>query len=128
MFSVFSKIGGGRGAFHTAVRGTMFVRNGAVTPRPSSECDITFFVKGLPKSAQQSHDSTVAARGGQSVTVPSSWVTRKCRSPGLSSPPPIKSARIFGAQPGVVFYVETFLYFWDSVVFGLCARPAGLQC
>ena len=30
--------------FHTRVRGTMFVRSGAVTPGPSRECDITFFV------------------------------------------------------------------------------------
>ena len=35
---------GGGGGFHTAMRGTMFVRNGAVTPGPSRECDITFFV------------------------------------------------------------------------------------
>ena len=28
------------GGFHTRVRGTMFVRNGAVTPGPSRECDI----------------------------------------------------------------------------------------
>ena len=32
----------------------MFVRTGAVTPGPSRECDITFFVKGRPKSARQS--------------------------------------------------------------------------
>ena len=41
----------GRG-FHTPVRGTMFVRNGAVTPGPLRECDISFFVKGRPKSAR----------------------------------------------------------------------------
>ena len=69
------------GGFHTAVRGTMFVRNGAVTPGPSRECDITFFAKGRPKSAQQLRDSTVAARRAQSVTVPSSRVSRECRSP-----------------------------------------------
>ena len=40
----------------------MFVRNGAVAPGPSRECDITFFVKRRPKSARQSRDSTVAAR------------------------------------------------------------------
>ena len=40
----------------------MFVRNAAVTPGPSRECDITFFAKGRPKSTQQLHDSTVAAR------------------------------------------------------------------
>ena len=34
---------GGGGRFHAAVRGTMFVRNGAMTPGPSRECDITFF-------------------------------------------------------------------------------------
>ena len=46
--------GHGRGgAFQTAVRGTMFVCNGAVTPEPSRECNITFFVNGRPKTAQQ---------------------------------------------------------------------------
>ena len=54
--------GHGRGGFHTPVRGTMFVRDDAVTPGPSRECDITFFVKGRPKSARQSRDSTMAAR------------------------------------------------------------------
>ena len=58
-----------------------------MTPGPSRECDITFFVKGRPKSARQSRDSTVAARRVQSVTVPSSRVSRECRSPGLRSPP-----------------------------------------
>ena len=75
------------GRFHTPVRGTMFGRNGAVTPGPSSDCDITFFVKGLPKSARQSRDSTMAARRVQSVTVPSSRVSRECRSPEIRSPP-----------------------------------------
>ena len=75
------------GGFHTRVRGTMFVRDGAVTPGPSRKCDITFFVKGRPKSARQLRDSTVAARRVQSVTVPSSRVSRECRSPGLRSPP-----------------------------------------
>ena len=42
----------------------MFVRSGAVTPGPSRECDITFFVKARPKSAQQSRDSTVARAQG----------------------------------------------------------------
>ena len=70
----------------------MFVRDGAVTPGPSRKCDITFFVKGRPKSARQSRDSTVAARSVQSVTVPSSRVSRECRSPGLRSPP-FKNAR-----------------------------------
>ena len=37
-----------RPQFHTAVRGAMFVRNGAVTRAPSRGCDITFFVKGRP--------------------------------------------------------------------------------
>ena len=69
------------------MRGTTFVRNGAVTPRPSRECDISF-VKGRPKSAQQLRDSTEATSRAQSVTVPSSRVTRKCRSTGLRSPPP----------------------------------------
>ena len=68
------------GGFHTAVRGTMFVRNGAMTPGPSCECDITFFVQGRPKSAQHLRDSIVGVRGLQSVTVPSSQVTPKCRS------------------------------------------------
>ena len=31
------------------MKGTMFVRNGAVTPGPSRECDITFFAKGHRK-------------------------------------------------------------------------------
>ena len=75
------------GRFHTAVRGTMFVRKGAVTPGPSRECDITFFVKGRLKSARLSRDSTVATRRAQSLTVPSSCETRKCCSPGLRSPP-----------------------------------------
>ena len=66
--------------------------NGAVTPGPSRECGITFFVKGRPKSARQSRDSTVAERRVQSVTVPSSRVSRECRSPGLRSPP-FKNAR-----------------------------------
>ena len=68
----------------------MFVRNGAVAPGLSRECDITCFVKGQicfvkgqPRSARQLHDSTVAARGVQSVTVSSSRVSRECRSPGL---------------------------------------------
>ena len=84
------------GVFHTRVRGTMFVRNGAVTPGPSRECDITFFVKGRPKSARQSRDSTVAARSVQSVTVPSSRVSRECRSPGLRSPPLKKCPSVAG--------------------------------
>ena len=33
------------GVFHTLGRGTMVVRDGAVTPEPSRECDITFFVR-----------------------------------------------------------------------------------
>ena len=70
----------------------MFVHDGAVTPGPSCKCDITFFVKGRPKSARQPRDSTVAARSVQSVTVPSSRVSRECRSPGLRSPP-FKNAR-----------------------------------
>ena len=49
---------GGGGGFHTAVRGTMFVCNGAMTPGPSRECDITFLVKGRPKSAPQLRDIT----------------------------------------------------------------------
>ena len=42
----------------------MFVRDGAVTPGPSRKCDITFFVKGRPKSAQQSRDSPVGGAQG----------------------------------------------------------------
>ena len=64
----------------------MFVRDGAVTPGPSRECDITFFVKGRPKNARQSRGSTVAARRVQSVTLPSSRVSRECRSPGVKVP------------------------------------------
>ena len=37
----------------------MFVRDGAVTPGLSRECDITFFVKGRPKSAQRNDCVTV---------------------------------------------------------------------
>ena len=74
------------GGFDTAVRGTIFVRNGAVTPGPSRKCNITWVVKGRPKPAQQLHDSTVAGRKTQSVTVLSSRVTRECRSTGLRSP------------------------------------------
>ena len=47
------------------VRGTMFVGSGAVTLEQSCECDITSFVKGLPESAQQLRDSTVAACRGR---------------------------------------------------------------
>ena len=83
----FFKGGKRKGGFHTAVRGTMFLRDGAVTPRPSHEYDINFFAQGRPKSAQQLRDSTVAARRAQTVTEPSSRVTRECRSPGLRSPP-----------------------------------------
>ena len=88
-FGDFFKGGGGngRGGFCTPVRGTMFVRNGAVTPGPSCECDITFFVKGRPKCARQSRDSAVTGRRVQSVTVPSSRVSRECRSLVLRSPP-----------------------------------------
>ena len=82
----------------------MFVGNGAVTSGPSRECDITFFVKGRPKSARQSRDSTVAARRVQSVTVPSSRVSRECRSPGLRSPP-FKNAR-FICFPSLFFFVR----------------------
>ena len=84
--------GVGVNGFHTAVRGTMFICNGAVTPGPSRECDITFFVKGRPKSTKQLRDSTVVARRAQSVTVPSSRVTRECRFLGIG-PPPLKDAR-----------------------------------
>ena len=61
----------------------MFIGSAVVTPGPSRECDITFFVKGREKSAQQLRDSTVAVRRVQSVTVLSSRVTRKCHSPGF---------------------------------------------
>ena len=54
----------------------MFVHNGAVTPGPSRECDITF-VKGRPRPAKQLRDSRVAARRVQSVTAPSSWLTHE---------------------------------------------------
>ena len=73
----------------------MSVRNGAVTPGPSRECDITFFAKRRPKSARQSRDSTVVAHRVQSVTVPSSRVSRECRSPGLRCPP-LRHARCYG--------------------------------
>ena len=48
----------------------------------------------LAKSSRQSHDSTVAACRVQSVTVPSSRVSRECRSPGLRSPP-FRNARLW---------------------------------
>ena len=89
-WGLFVRGGGGlwKGeGFDTAVRGTMFVRNGAVTPGPSRKCNITWVVKGRPKPARQLRDGTVAARRAQSVTVPSSRVTRECRSPRLRSPP-----------------------------------------
>ena len=95
------------GGFHTAVRGTMFVRDGAVTPSPSCKCDITFFAKGRPKSAQQLRDSTVAARRVQSVTVPSSRVSRECRSPGLRSPP-FKNARFLSFH----FFFPVYFFFF----------------
>ena len=47
----FLRWGNGRGVIPHPGERTMFVRNGAVTPGPSSECDITFFVKGRPNSA-----------------------------------------------------------------------------
>ena len=58
----------------------MFVRNGAVTPGPSRESDITLFVEGRRKSVQQLRV--------QRVNLPSSQVTHKCRSPGQG--PPLK--------------------------------------
>ena len=66
------------------MRGTMFVRNGAVAPGLSRECDITlkFFVEGRPKSAQQLRDSAVAAR--RVYLAQSSQVTGECRLSGLS--------------------------------------------
>ena len=100
------------GGFHTPVRGTIFffVRNGAVTPGPSREGDITSFVKGRPKSARQSRDSTVAARRVQSVTVPSSRVSRECRSPGLRSPPLKKCPIVTLGAKRIYTYV-----FWNSL-------------
>ena len=64
----------------------MLVCNGVVTPGPSRECDIIFFVEGRPKSARQSRDIAVAVHRVQSVTVPSSRVSRKV--------PPFKNARL----------------------------------
>ena len=46
--------------------------------------------KRRPKSVRLSRDSTVTARRVESVTVPSSRVSRECRSPGLRSPPLLK--------------------------------------
>ena len=94
----------------------MFVRDGAVTPGPSRECDITFFAKGRPKSARQSRDSTVAARRVQSVTVPSSrevhlWSAANggllnLRDGGLS-----KSEDIWGKRPfSSVFWISQVLF------------------
>ena len=83
--------GGGRNGreegFHTAMRGTLFVCNGAVTPGQSREFDITFVVKGRPRSTQKLRDSTVVARRVQSVTVPSSRMTHECRSPRVKVSP-----------------------------------------
>ena len=62
---IFKRGGVAEGGFHTAVRGIMFVRNGAMAPGPSCECDITFFVKGGPNSAQHLCDSAVAVRRAQ---------------------------------------------------------------
>ena len=56
----FFKGGGIPHRIHSRERCNLFVRTGAVTAGPSRECDITFFVKGRPKSAQQLRDSTVA--------------------------------------------------------------------
>ena len=102
-------LGGGvteGGGFDIPVRGAMFVRNGAVTPGLSRECNITFFVKGRPKSVRQSRDSTVAARRVQSVTVPSSRVSRECRSHGLRSPPLKKC-------PNFPCFCQFFRFFGD---------------
>ena len=67
----------------------MFVRNGAVTPGLSHECATS---PSLLRDDQNLRDNTVAARRVQSVTIPSSRVSRECRSPGLRSPP-FKNAR-----------------------------------
>ena len=76
-----------------------------MTPGPSHECDITFFVKGRPKSARQSRDSTVVARRVQSVTVPSSRVSRECRSPRVKVPPLCPTFfGHFGPVPFSVFF------------------------
>ena len=55
--------------------------------RGGGETEGGFFVKRRPKSARQSRDSTVAAHRVQSVTVPSSRVSRECRSPQVKVPP-----------------------------------------
>ena len=94
----------------------MFVRDGAVTPGPSRECDITFFVKRRPKSARQSRDSTVATRRPQRVTVPSSRLSRECRSPGLRSPP-FKNARCTNSKKTVLAAV------WAHVSVVYVANP-----
>ena len=80
------------GGSHDPVRGTLFLGgSGAVTLGPSRECNITSFLKGRPKSAQQLRDSVLAAHSVQSVTAPSSEMTCECRSPGSRSPPPKES-------------------------------------
>ena len=83
-FPIFYKKLNTKAAFAKAAFDTL--RNGAVRPGPSRECDITFVVNRRPKSVQQLRDSRAAARRTRSVTVPSSWVTRECRCPGLRSP------------------------------------------
>ena len=86
----------------------MFVCKGAVTRGPSHECDITFLCKGRPKSAQQLHDSTVAVRRAQSVTVPSSRVTRMSFPRLRSLPdlcPPTDRAGI--STPSIILWPKT---------------------
>ena len=69
--------------------------------KKEQQCGITFFVKGRPKSARQSPDSTVAARRVQSVSVPSSRLSRECHSPRLRSPP-LKMPEVNGS-PLVIY-------------------------
>ena len=72
-------VGGGggvteEGGFHTPVRGTMFFRDGAVTPGPSRERNITLRedqnLHDKRVTVEWRHDSTAAALGWHANVVP----------------------------------------------------------
>ena len=87
----------------TSVRGTMFVRNGDVTPGPSRERETSHLLRSSVLTLRDDQDMrsnrvTVQWRRAraESVTVPSSRVTRECCSPGLRSQnPPLKTLVFF---------------------------------
>ena len=78
----------------------MFVRNGAVTPRPSRECDITFFVKARPKSVRQSRDSIYSggAQGAERHRTVIPGVTRMS-FPRVKGPPFLKMPDVSRRAP-----------------------------